>query len=153
MRVLVSGATGFVGTTLVFPLLAREPSIVGFDNHNDCYDSAIKEAQLARHASHSLYTRLSIDLVDRNVMEACFATHKSQRLVNLATQAGVATLSNPLAHIDGNIVGSAHILEACRHQGVEHLVRAISASVYGANTTMPFDPLDCRTPAVPLCRQ
>ncbi|TLS19612.1 MAG: NAD-dependent epimerase [Betaproteobacteria bacterium] len=139
MKVLVTGAAGFIGSTLVLRLLARGDSVVGIDNHNDYYDPAIKEARLARHASHPNYTHLRVDLVDRYAMEACFATHKPQRVVNLAAQAGVRySIENPLAYIDSNIVGFAHILEGCRHQGVEHLVYASSSSVYGANTAMPF---------------
>ncbi len=139
MKVLVTGAAGFIGSALVLRLLARGDSVVGIDNHNDYYDPAIKEARLARHASHPHYTHLRIDLADRNAMEVCFATHKPQRVVNLAAQAGVRySIENPLAYIDSNIVGFAHILEGCRHNGVEHLVYASSSSVYGANTTMPF---------------
>lgn len=139
MKVLVTGSAGFIGSTLVLRLLARGDSVVGIDNHNDYYDPAIKEARLARHASHPNYTHLRIDLADRNVMEACFATHEPQRVVNLAAQAGVRySIENPLAYIDSNIVGFAHILEGCRHHGVEHLVYASSSSVYGANTAMPF---------------
>jgi len=139
MKVLVTGAAGFIGSTLVLRLLARGDSVVGIDNHNDYYDPSIKEARLARHAGHPNYTHLRIDLADRNAMEACFATHKPQRVVNLAAQAGVRySIENPLAYIDSNIVGFAHILEGCRHHGVEHLVYASSSSVYGANTAMPF---------------
>lgn len=139
MKVLVTGSAGFIGSTLVLRLLARGDSVVGIDNHNDYYDPAIKEARLARHASHPKYTHLRIDLADRNAMESCFATHKPQRVVNLAAQAGVRySIENPLAYIDSNIVGFAHILEGCRHHGVQHLVYASSSSVYGANTAMPF---------------
>ncbi len=139
MKVLVAGAVGFIGFTLVLCLLTRGDSVVGIDNHNDYYDPAIKEARLARHESHPNYTHLRIDLADRNAMEACFATHEPQRVVNLAAQAGVRySIENPLAYIDSNIVGFAHILEGCRHHGVEHLVYASSSNVYGANTAMPF---------------
>lgn len=139
MKVLVTGAAGFIGSTLVLRLLARGDSVVGIDNHNDYYDPAIKEARLARHSGHPNYTHLRIDLADRNAMEACFATHKPQRVVNLAAQAGVRySIENPLAYIDSNIVGFAHVLEGCRHHCVEHLVYASSSSVYGANTAMPF---------------
>ena len=120
-------------------LLERGDTVIGIDNHNDYYDPAIKEARLARHAKHLNYTHLRIDLADRKVIEDCFATHQPQRVVNLAAQAGVRySIENPLAYIDSNIVGFAHILEGCRHNGVEHLVYASSSSVYGANTTMPF---------------
>ncbi len=139
MKVLVTGAAGFIGSALSLKLLERGDTVIGIDNHNDYYDPAIKEARLARHASHPNYTHLRIDLGDRKGIEACFATHKPQRVVNLAAQAGVRySIENPLAYIDSNIVGFAHILEGCRHNGVEHLVYASSSSVYGANTAMPF---------------
>lgn len=139
MKVLVTGSAGFIGSNLVLRLLGRGDSVVGIDNHNDYYDPAIKEARLARHANHPGYTHLRIDLADRNAIEDCFATYKPDRVVNLAAQAGVRySIENPLAYINSNIVGFAHILEGCRHHGVEHLVYASSSSVYGANTTMPF---------------
>jgi UDP-glucuronate 4-epimerase len=139
MKVLVTGAAGFIGSALALRLLERGDTVIGIDNHNNYYDPAIKEVRLARHATHQNYTHLRIDLADRKAMEDCFATHKPQRVVNLAAQAGVRySIENPLAYIDSNIVGFAHILEGCRHNGVEHLVYASSSSVYGANTTMPF---------------
>ncbi len=139
MKVLVTGAAGFIGSALSLRLLERGDTVIGIDNHNHYYDPALKEARLARHASHPNYTHLRIDIGDRKAMEECFLTHKPQRVVNLAAQAGVRySIENPLAYIDSNIVGFAHILEGCRHNGVEHLVYASSSSVYGANTTMPF---------------
>lgn len=139
MKVLVTGAAGFIGSSLILRLLERGNTVIGIDNHNDYYDPAIKEARLARHANHPSYTHLRIDLADRQAIKDCFATHKPQRVVNLAAQAGVRySIENPLAYIDSNIVGFTHVLEGCRHHGVEHLVYASSSSVYGANTTMPF---------------
>ncbi|MEW6513508.1 MAG: NAD-dependent epimerase [Pseudomonadota bacterium] len=139
MKVLITGAAGFIGSALALRLLERGDSVVGIDNHNDYYDPALKEARLARHADHSNYTHLRIDIADRKVMEDCFSTHKPNRVVNLAAQAGVRySIENPLAYIDSNLVGFGHILEGCRHHGIEHLVYASSSSVYGANTTMPF---------------
>jgi UDP-glucuronate 4-epimerase len=139
MKVLVTGAAGFIGSNLALRLLERGDTVIGIDNHNDYYDPAIKEARLARHASHPNYTHLRIDLADRKAIEDCFTTQRPQRVVNLAAQAGVRySIENPLAYIDSNIVGFAHILEGCRHNGVEHLVYASSSSVYGANTTIPF---------------
>jgi UDP-glucuronate 4-epimerase len=139
MRVLVTGAAGFIGSSLAMRLLERGDVVIGIDNHNDYYDPAIKEARLSRYASHSNYTHLRIDLADRKAIADVFAKHKPQRVVNLAAQAGVRySIENPLAYIDSNIVGFAHVLEGCRQHGVEHLVYASSSSVYGANTAMPF---------------
>ena len=139
MKVLVTGSAGFIGSALALRLLDRGDTVIGIDNHNDYYDPALKEARLARHSNHPNYTHLRIDLADRKAIEHCFVIHKPQRVVNLAAQAGVRfSIENPLAYIDSNIVGFAHILEGCRHHGVEHLVYASSSSVYGANTTMPF---------------
>ena len=136
---LVTGSAGFIGSALVLRLLERGDKVVGIDNHNDYYDPAIKEARLARHADHPNYTHLRIDLADRQAIETAFLTHKPQRVVNLAAQAGVRySIEKPLAYIDSNIVGLAHILEGCRNHEVEHLVYASSSSVYGANTAMPF---------------
>lgn len=136
---LVTGSAGFIGSNLVLCLLERGDKVIGIDNHNDYYDPAIKEARLARHADHPNYTHMRIDLADRQAIEAAFATHRPQRVVNLAAQAGVRySIENPLAYIDSNVVGFAHILEGCRNHGVEHLVYASSSSVYGANTAMPF---------------
>ena len=103
------------------------------------YDPSLKEARLARHANHQSYTHLRIDLADRSAIEQAFADHRPQGVINLAAQAGVRySIENPLAYVDSNIVGFAHILEGCRHNKVGHLVYASSSSVYGANTTMPF---------------
>jgi UDP-glucuronate 4-epimerase len=139
MKVLVTGSAGFIGSTLVLRLLERGDTIIGIDNHNDYYSPALKEARLDRFANHPNYTHLRIDLADRTAIAEAFATNKPQRVVNLAAQAGVRySIENPLAYIDSNIVGFAHVLEGCRHNGVEHLVYASSSSVYGANTAMPF---------------
>jgi UDP-glucuronate 4-epimerase len=139
MKVLVTGSAGFIGSHLALRLLERGDTVIGLDNHNDYYDPSIKEARLARFSRHPNYTHLRADLADRSAMEAAFAQHKPQRVVNLAAQAGVRySIDNPMAYINSNIVGFAHILEGCRHHGVEHLVYASSSSVYGANTNMPF---------------
>jgi UDP-glucuronate 4-epimerase len=138
-KILVTGAAGFIGSALVLRLLDRDDIVIGIDNHNNYYDPAIKEARLARHATHPNYTHLRIDLADRKAIESAFSKHKPQVVVNLAAQAGVRfSIENPLAYIDSNIVGFAHVIEGCRNNGVEHLVYASSSSVYGANTTMPF---------------
>lgn len=139
LNILVTGAAGFIGSNLVRRLLDRGEFVVGIDNHNDYYDPSIKEARLARFVNHPNYKHLRIDLADRKAIRDCFECYKPQRVVNLAAQAGVRySIENPLAYIDSNIVGFAHILEGCRHYGVDHLVYASSSSVYGANTAMPF---------------
>lgn len=139
MKILVTGSAGFIGSALTLRLLARGDTVIGIDNHNAYYDPKLKEARLARFAQQPNYTHLRIDLADRAAIENAFATHKPQRVVNLAAQAGVRySIENPLAYIESNIVGFAHILEGCRHHGVEHLVYASTSSVYGANTAMPF---------------
>jgi len=139
MKVLVTGAAGFIGSTLSMRLLERGDEVIGIDNHNDYYDPALKEARLNRFIDNPNYTHVRMDLADRAGMAALFEEHKPQGVVNLAAQAGVRySLENPLSYIDSNLVGFGHILEGCRHNGVEHLVYASSSSVYGANTQMPF---------------
>jgi UDP-glucuronate 4-epimerase len=139
MKVLITGAAGFIGSALSLRLLERGDSVVGIDNHNDYYDPALKEARLTRHENHSNYTHVRMSLEDREGMAELFKLHKPNRVVNLAAQAGVRySIENPLAYIDSNLVGFGHILEGCRHNNVEHLVYASSSSVYGSNTKMPF---------------
>lgn len=139
MKVLITGSAGFIGSNLALRLLERGDTVIGIDNHNDYYDPAIKEARLARQVNHPSYTHLRIDIADRSAIEDAFRTHRPRRVVNLAAQAGVRySIENPFAYINSNIVGFVHILEGCRHYGVEHLVYASSSSVYGANTSMPF---------------
>lgn len=139
MKVLITGSAGFIGSALVIRLLERGDTVIGIDNHNTYYDTQLKEARLARHAKHPNYIHLRIDLTDRQAIQDAFNTHQPRRVVNLAAQAGVRySIDNPLAYIDSNVTGFAHILEGCRHTEVEHLVYASSSSVYGANTTMPF---------------
>jgi UDP-glucuronate 4-epimerase len=139
MKILVTGSAGFIGSTLTLRLLERGDMVIGIDNHNAYYDPTLKEARLARFADHPNYTHLRIDLADKTAIGDAFETYKPQRVVNLAAQAGVRySIENPLAYIESNIVGFAHILEGCRHHGVDHLVYASTSSVYGANTAMPF---------------
>lgn len=139
MKILVTGSAGFIGSALCLRLLKRGNTIIGVDNHNNYYDPSLKEARLKRHFDHPNYTHKRIDLSDRVEIERIFSEYKPQRVVNLAAQAGVRySLENPLAYIDSNIVGFAHILEGCRYHHVEHLVYASSSSVYGANEQMPF---------------
>lgn len=139
MRILVTGSAGFIGSALTLRLLARGDRVIGIDNHNNYYDPSLKEARLNRFLTHANYTHSRIDLGDRGAVQNCFEAHRPTRVVNLAAQAGVRySIENPLAYIESNIVGFAHILEGCRHYGVDHLVYASSSSVYGGNTTLPF---------------
>ena len=146
MRVLVTGAAGFIGSALSARLLARGDQVLGFDNLNDYYDPTLKQARLARLSPQPGFSFVKASLEDRAALESAFSEFKPQRVVNLAAQAGVRySLENPHAYIDSNIVGFTNILEACRHGGVEHLVYASSSSVYGANRKLPFsvqDPVD-----------
>jgi UDP-glucuronate 4-epimerase len=139
MRILVTGTAGFIGSALAERLLARGDEVYGIDNHNDYYDSTLKEARLARFADHHNYTHLRADLADAAAVNSAFGEFRPQRVVNLAAQAGVRySLKNPQAYVQSNLVGFVNILEACRHGKVEHLVYASSSSVYGANRKLPF---------------
>ena len=139
MKVLVTGTAGFIGAALALRLLERGDEVIGVDNLNDYYDVNLKKARLERLTPHPGFTDVRADIADREAMEAVFARHRPQRVVNLAAQAGVRySLENPHAYVDTNLVGFLNILEGCRHFGVEHLVYASSSSVYGANTRLPF---------------
>ena len=139
MKVLVTGSAGFIGSALSLRLLARGDEVIGIDNLNDYYDVALKRARLARTQQHPRFTDVRVDLHDGIAVADVFARYRPQRVVNLAAQAGVRySIENPMAYVDTNLVGFAHVLEGCRHTDVEHLVYASSSSVYGANTKMPF---------------
>ena len=139
MKVLITGTAGFIGNRLAERLLERGEEVVGVDNLNDYYDVTLKEARLAKIKDHPGFTEARINIEDRPAMEALFAKHKPNKVVNLAAQAGVRySLENPHSYVESNIVGFMNILEGCRYNGVEHLVYASSSSVYGANTNMPF---------------
>jgi len=139
MKVLVTGSAGFIGSALSLRLLARGDQVIGVDNLNDYYDVGLKRARLARTQAQEGYTDLRMDIEDGGAVAEAFAAHRPDRVVNLAAQAGVRySIDNPMAYVRTNLVGFANILEACRHQQVEHLVYASSSSVYGANTEMPF---------------
>jgi UDP-glucuronate 4-epimerase len=139
MQVLITGTAGFIGSGLALRLLERGDEVIGIDNLNDYYDVHLKKARLDRLTAYPGFTDVRINLEDRAAMEKTFETHKPQRVVNLAAQAGVRySLENPHAYVDTNIVGFVNILEGCRHHNVEHLVYASSSSVYGANTNYPF---------------
>jgi UDP-glucuronate 4-epimerase len=139
MRILVTGAAGFIGSKLTERLIARGDEVLGYDNLNDYYDPALKDARLARLTPLPGFSFVRASLEDRDALETAFDSFKPQRVVNLAAQAGVRySLENPRAYIDSNIVGFLNILECCRHRGIEHLVYASSSSVYGANRKLPF---------------
>jgi UDP-glucuronate 4-epimerase len=139
MKVLVTGTAGFIGSHVAMRLLERGDEVIGIDNLSDYYDVELKKARLARFSDQPGYTHIYADLADRDAMEHAFATHRPQRVVNLAAQAGVRyAATNPHVYVSSNVTGFLHILEGCRHHDVEHLVFASTSSVYGANTRMPF---------------
>jgi UDP-glucuronate 4-epimerase len=139
MKVLVTGAAGFIGSATAQRLLDRADEVVGLDNLNDYYDVSLKRARLARLQAHPSFRFVKSDLADRGAMAALFATEEFQRVVHLGAQAGVRySLQNPDSYIQSNIVGTMNVLEGCRHHHVEHLVYASSSSVYGASTRLPY---------------
>ena len=143
MKILVTGAAGFIGMHVSQVLLARGDTVVGLDNLNDYYDPRLKEDRLARLSPHPGFRFVRMDVADRPAMEQLFADEGFDRVIHLAAQAGVRySLQNPHAYIDSNVVGFMNILEGCRHSGVKHLVYASSSSVYGGNTRMPFSEHD-----------
>jgi len=143
VKVLITGAAGFIGMFVAERLLARDDEVVGIDNLNDYYDIRLKEARLARLAPQPRFRFLKLDLADREGMAALFARERFDAVINLAAQAGVRySLENPHAYADSNLLGFVNLLEGCRHAGVRHLVYASSSSVYGGNTKVPFAETD-----------
>lgn len=139
MKVLVTGAAGFIGMHVAQRLLARGDTVIGIDNLNDYYDPALKHARLAQLTPHTDFRFELMDIADRPTMANLFQTEKFDRVVHLAAQAGVRySLQNPHAYVDSNLVGFVNVLEGCRQNAVQHLVYASSSSVYGGNTKMPF---------------
>ncbi|MBX3637018.1 MAG: NAD-dependent epimerase [Rubrivivax sp.] len=143
MKILLTGAAGFIGMTTTLRLLARGDEVVGLDNLNDYYDVQLKLDRLARLTPHGRFRFVKMDVADRPGIEALFERERFDRVIHLAAQAGVRySLKNPHAYVDSNIVGFMNILEGCRHTKVQHLVYASSSSVYGGNTKMPFSEHD-----------
>ena len=139
MKILVTGAAGFIGSNTARQLLERGDVVVGLDNFNDYYDVSLKEARAATLEPFEKFSMRRMDLADRAAMDELFASEKFDKVVHLAAQAGVRySIENPHTYIESNIVGTLHVLEGCRHHNVQHLVYASSSSVYGANTAMPF---------------
>ncbi len=139
MKVLITGAAGFIGMHCALRLLDRGDEVVGVDDLNDYYDVTLKQARLDRLTSYANFDFIRASIEDKTAMDDLFARHRPQRVINLAAQAGVRySLENPHAYVDANLQGFMNILEGCRHHDVAHLVYASSSSVYGGNTTMPF---------------
>lgn len=139
MRVLVTGAAGFIGYHVSHALLTRGDEVVGLDNMNDYYDVSLKEARLSQLVGRQGFSFVRANVADQAAMAALFTNHQFDRIVHLAAQAGVRySLENPHAYIDANIVGFTNILEGARRAQVAHTVFASSSSVYGANTNVPF---------------
>ncbi len=143
MKVLVTGAAGFIGNEIALRLVARGDEVVGVDNLNDYYELSLKQARLERLADEPRFAFIKLDIADRPAMAKLFAGQKFDAVVNLAAQAGVRySLENPGAYVDSNLTGFANVLEGCRQSKVKHLVFASSSSVYGANSKLPFSEQD-----------
>jgi UDP-glucuronate 4-epimerase len=143
VKILVTGAAGFIGMTTSLRLLARGDEVIGLDNLNDYYEVSLKESRLQRLTSLPGFRFVKLDVADRAGMDKLFADEKFDKVIHLAAQAGVRySLQNPHAYIESNLVGFTNILEGCRHNKVQHLVYASSSSVYGGNTKMPFSEHD-----------
>jgi UDP-glucuronate 4-epimerase len=139
VKVLLTGAAGFIGMHTSIRLLERGDTVIGVDNLNDYYDVTLKEARLARLRAYPNFTFVKMSVEDKDGMAGLFRQEQPQRVIHLAAQAGVRySLQNPHAYIDANIQGFLNILEGCRHNGVESLAYASSSSVYGGNTALPF---------------
>jgi UDP-glucuronate 4-epimerase len=139
MKVLVTGTAGFIGSALALHLLERGDQVIGVDNLSDYYDVHLKHSRLERLSGHSDFVDLRFDIENGEELSRAFSEYRPDRVVNLAAQPGVRySLENPQAYVSANLMGFVNILEACRHNQVEHLVYASSSSVYGANTSVPF---------------
>lgn len=143
MRLLITGAAGFIGFHLAKTRLECGDSVIGIDNLNDYYDVSLKLARLEQLQAYPNFQFYQADISDLHKVNEIFSLHKPQRVVNLAAQAGVRySLSHPHTYAQSNVVGFTHIVEACRHHQVEHLVYASTSSVYGANGSQPYQEKD-----------
>ncbi len=143
MKLLVTGAAGFIGYALADSLCRRGDDVVGIDNLNQYYDVGLKQARLAQLKAHENFQFVKIDIADADALEELFKQHGFERVLHMAAQAGVRySLENPQAYINSNLVGFANLLERCRNHDIEHLVYASSSSVYGANQNIPFSTSD-----------
>ena len=139
MKILITGAAGFIGSTTAHALLDRGETVIGLDDFNDYYDPTLKEARASRLANRDGFSMVRMKCEDRQAIADLFATERFDRVVHLAAQAGVRySIENPFAYVDANISGFMTILEGCRHTDVKHLVYASSSSVYGGNRNLPF---------------
>jgi len=139
MKILVTGAAGFIGSSLIMKLLELGEEVCGIDNHNSYYDPQIKLDRIQRFLTNKKYTHNKLDISDSNLIEECFQDFKPDVVVNLAAQAGVRySIENPNEYVQTNLVGFANILESSKKNNVQHIIYASSSSVYGANTSMPF---------------
>jgi UDP-glucuronate 4-epimerase len=139
VKILVTGAAGFIGLHVTERLLAQGHEVIGLDNLNDYYDVALKHARLGRLEGKAGFRFVRLDLADGEGIKALFAAERFERVVHLGAQAGVRySLSHPQVYLDSNVTGTLNVLEGCRHNGVGHLVFASTSSVYGMNTRMPF---------------
>lgn len=143
MKILVTGAAGFIGFHTSRKLLEAGLEVVGLDNCNDYYDIQLKRDRLSLLSKYDQFTFVEMDLADRAAMEALFSTHGFDRVIHLAAQAGVRySIENPHTYAESNLIGHLNVLEGCRRNDVKHLVYASSSSVYGMNTSMPFKTSD-----------
>ncbi|HWS11858.1 MAG TPA: NAD-dependent epimerase/dehydratase family protein, partial [Rhodocyclaceae bacterium] len=139
MKILLTGAAGFIGMYTALRLLERGDQVVGVDNLNSYYDVGLKEARLARLTPQAGFRFHRLDIADADALLKLFAAERFDAVINLAAQPGVRySLINPGAYVQSNLVGFANLLEGCRHHGVRHLVYASSSSVYGGNAKQPF---------------
>ena len=139
MKILITGAVGFIGFHLSKKLLEEDYQVIGIDNLNGYYDPGLKKARLEILGKYNNFSFHKVDLKDKSEVDSIFETYKPTYVINLAAQAGVRySIENPYAYVDSNLIGFMNILEACRNYPVKHLIYASSSSVYGGNRVFPF---------------